>query len=65
MFRFVFKHGTHGLLWGPRSSKNYRSVLRSVMDIATVVSSITAEDEGSEPAQPVVRGGVVQQEIFQ
>jgi serine/threonine-protein kinase len=33
---------------------------RSVMDIATVVSSITAEDEGSEPAQPVVRGGDAQ-----
>ncbi|MCP3859459.1 MAG: hypothetical protein GY704_07385 [Phycisphaeraceae bacterium] len=30
---------------------------RSVMDIATVVSSITADDEGSEPARPVVRGG--------
>ena len=27
------------------------------MDIATVVSSIAAEDEGSEPSRPVVRDG--------
>ena len=29
---------------------------RSVMDIATVVSSMTAEEDEPEPMQPVVRG---------